>query len=315
MISSTNIADLKASGISRISLAIGIFDGVHIGHQKIIENLKTCAESTSSEAVILTFHPNPLKILRPEIAPPMLISLKHKELLLKRRGISAIVTLPFTRDLSLLSPEEFIQTVIVDSGVDIQSITVGSRWRFGFKASGDLQLLKSLGEKFNFTVSAVGEDEDSESIISSTRIRKCVQAGDIDGTEALLGRPFSIYGKVNKGRGIATEELRYPTANIMAENEISPPLGIYASNAIIDGQKYPGILYLGNSPTYFENAPATPFVEIHIFDFDANIYGQMVEIEFIEFIRGDEKFDCPEDLRKQISNDIEKAHIIHKMKG
>lgn len=316
MIQFDSIKELKQAGFSKICLACGVFDGVHRGHQEIIGSLVAAAKEHGAHPVVFTFSPHPLEILAPHAAPGMICSLPHRLKILQDLGVEAVVVQNFCTTFSEMAPEDFVHNVLMVEGITICSISVGAHWRFGHKAQGDCGLLETLGRDYGFTVRPVPELIDGDSKVSSSRLRDMIRDGDLPGVQSLLNRPYSIYGEVRHGKGIATSELHYPTANVRAENDIFPPCGIFAANAVLreNGQKrvLPGVLYLGNSPTYIDTAPAKPFVEIHIFNFDEDIYGRNLEVEFLDFIRGDEKFSSSDELRLQIGRDIEKARRIHR---
>lgn len=315
MIRVRSIQELLESGLSRVAIACGVFDGLHRGHCEIINALLKAAENDGASPVVLTFDPHPMKVVMPDRCPPLLCSTAHKLHMLEQMGIAATVTVDFNLDFATMQPEEFVHNILLIDGIEIDTICVGQHWRFGNKASGNAALLGDIGVEHGFQVMAVPEIEDVAGVISSTRIRKHLANGELDGVKALLGRPFSIYGRVAHGKGIATEELHYPTANIAADNEIFPPCGIYAARVALPGtgglRKLNGVLYLGNAPTYVDTAPSKPFVEMHVFDFHEDIYDEFVEVELLDYIRGDQRFSSSEELRKQIQKDVQRAHEIH----
>ncbi len=317
MIAVDSIAALKKHGITRIAVACGVFDGLHLGHQQILTMLKETAAAHDAASVVVTFAPHPMKVLAPEQAPLLIYSYEHKLSMFSRLGIDAAVVMPFTREFAGLPPVQFLDEMLFGQGVELTAISVGSAWRFGRQAEGDVDLLTQEGRKRGADVIAVPEIDLNGETVSSTRIREVLAAGDLAKVNTLMGRPFSIYGDVRHGKGIATSELHYPTANIAANNEIFPPCGIYAANALLfedSVTRLPGVMYLGNAPTYVNNAPDKPFVEVHIFDFHQDIYDRKLEVEFLEFIRGDKKFSSSEALSEQISRDIAVAHRIHNVK-
>ncbi len=315
MIYATSIEQLPRFGINRIAIACGVFDGLHIGHQKIISGLIENAKNTDAVPVIITFDPHPRKILTPDLPTHLILSPKHKLQLLERLGIGVTVSIPFTIELSKLNPEAFITDMLCAEGLRITTLCVGINWRFGHKGMGDTDLLNHLQTKCKFDLVPVPESNFGKDKISSTSVRQSLKKGDLEQVKKMLGRNYSIMGNVEFGKGIATSQLYCPTANIECQNEIFPPNGIYAAKIQIDPDKdrssqYFGVIYLGNSPTFIDAPTNRPYVEINIFDFSDEIYGQLVEVEFIQFIRSDEKFDAVDALRKQISIDVEAAKHV-----
>ncbi len=315
MLRATSLKQLPGFGIHRIAIACGVFDGLHLGHQEIIGTMRSRAKSAGAESVVVTFAPHPDVIVNPGRATKLLYSKSYQLHLLDRIGVQVVVVLPFTKKLAALQPEQFISELVDTDGLQITDFCVGDGWRFGYQAAGDTALLAELGKGYGFNVIAVPERIDDDAKISSSRVRKALLDGQLGLAKALLGRNFSLLGRVEFGKGIATSDLCYPTANIASENEIFPPNGVYAAKAVVFGvdgsaQKYSGVIYLGDSPTFVEPPPETPFVEIHLFDFNEEIYGQRVEVEFIEFLRPDEKFETIDALKNQIGADVSRAKDV-----
>jgi riboflavin kinase/FMN adenylyltransferase len=312
----SSLAELPALGLRRVALTCGVFDGVHPGHRLLLATTQAAAAREQAAPVVFTFHPHPAVVLCPEQAPRLLLSESHKLSLLADAGMAATVQYPFTPAVAAVEPEAFLDEVIGGSGITLTSVCVGANWRFGYRARGDLALLQRYGARYGFSVAGVPEVLDEGRPISSTRIRAAVAAGELATAERLLGRPFSIQGVVEHGKGIGTAELHYPTANIHAENQLFPPPGIYASRAHLrrpDGAReasYDGILYLGYAPTFVHRRHAPLMVEMHIFDFHADIYGRVLEVEFLGFIRGDAKFASVAALAEQIGRDIVQAKAL-----
>jgi riboflavin kinase/FMN adenylyltransferase len=312
MITVNSIAELSSHGINRIVLTCGIFDGIHKGHQSIIKQLKSCAENYQATAVLLSFNPHPRKFLAPESAPKLMFSHSHKAYLLAKYGIEAFVILSFDKMMASLDAKDFIHNLTSNEGVDLKAICVGKQWRFGKYAQGDINLLRELSKRSGFEVCPVSESLEEETKISSTAIRNHLEKGELSDACGLLGRAFSIYGKVHKGRGIASQKFNYPTANLLLENELYPPLGIYAVSVRTEAQiSLPGILYLGNAATDCLQKPEKPFAEVHIFDFNQDIYDQYLEVELLSFIRDDSKFDSEKALIEQIEKDIDCVKKFH----
>ncbi len=315
MICATSIKQLPRFGFSRIAIACGVFDGLHIGHRKIIRTLKEQAEAMDAVPVIVTFDPHPRRVLTPHLSTHRILSRNHKLALLKRLGIGVTVILPFTKQLSRLEPEAFIADMLTAEGLHITTFCVGKNWKFGHRGTGDVNVLKQLEGEYKFKLVPVPELSGGEEKVSSTTVRESIEQGDLGQVKKMLGRHYSIMGNVEFGKGIATSQLYCPTANIDCQNEVFLPNGIYAARVQIDPdtdspKEYFGVIYLGNSPTFVDDPPNKPCMEINIFDFNDEIYGQLIEVEFIQFIRGDEKFESVDALRTQIEADVNAAKKV-----
>lgn len=321
MIHATSLAQLAALGIRRAVLTFGIFDGLHRGHQAIVARLLELAHAEHAAPVVVTFEPHPERILCPGKAPRLVMGAAHKRHLLAQMGIAATVVMPFTPEFAQLPPERFLHDVLLASGLELRGICVGRHWRFGHRGQGHTGTLAEFGRAHGFPVCPVAETPLAGAPVSSTRLRQAIAAGDLAACRELLGRSYSLYGRVAFGKGIATSELHYPTANVASENELFPPLGIYAASAVLpsaegsQADRLPGVLYLGQAPTYFDRPPERPFVEMHIFDFSGDIYGQTLEVELLDFIRGDRKFPSPAELARQIALDVAEARRRHAPRG
>lgn len=309
-----SLSELADQGVDCVALTCGVFDGLHRGHQALIEHTLVCARVHQAAPVMLTFRPHPAKVLCPEKAPPLLMSPAHKRRLAAEFGIQHVVELLFSREVAAIEPESFLRHML-EADLRVASICVGEHWRFGYRARGDFRMLSEFGKQHGIETIAVPELLDGGNPISSTRVRAALREGKLQTAERLLGRPFSISGPIAHGKGIGGSELHYPTANIAPANELFPPSGIYAARARLteqaDGIWLNGILYLGNSPTFVDEVPETPFVEMHIFDFDQDIYGKVMEVELLAFIRPDARFESADALCQQIALDIKDAILIH----
>jgi riboflavin kinase / FMN adenylyltransferase len=318
MYQASALGQLAEFGLRRVVLTCGVFDGLHRGHQEILARLRYLAEQHQAAPVMLTFDPHPRRVLTPDKAPRLLLSTDHKLHLLSQLGLAATVVLPFTRELSRLSAEAFLDHYLWQSGLELRTICVGERWRFGHQAGGDVALLARQGAVHGVAVEAMAELRDAQGVVSSTRLRQAVESGDLATCQDLLGRPFSLMGRVAHGKGIATTDLNAPTANIASDNEVFPPRGIYVATAVLHdattgtARRLPGVLYLGDSPTFIRDQPPRPFVEMHIFDFHEDLYGQILEVEFLHYLRPDAKFDSAAALREQITRDIAAAREHHR---
>ena len=289
-----------------VALAIGFLDGVHLGHQQVIRAAMARAHSIGGEAWVMTFEPHPLQILRPGKAPPLLTPTPQKLRLLEALGVDGCLLIPFTPALAQREPEDFIAD-LAGALPPLAGVAVGANWTFGHRGRGDTELLRALGERHDFVVEIVAPVLVGGAPVSSTRVRQAVQTGDLRGAAALLGRPFSVCGRVEPGRGVG-RGLGFPTANLDALHELHPPKGVYAVQAQFDGVRRGGAAYFGHRPTF--DATPQPVLEVHLFDTDADLYGKELEVFFLAHLRGDQLFASPEALRLQIERDVARARAI-----
>lgn len=311
----SSLAQLPLYGIKRAALAVGVFDGVHLGHCKLIRELERLAGVLEAYPVAVTFSPHPRKLLFPEAAPELLLSQKEKARCLFRAGARALVTLPFTEELAKLSPEEFLEKYIFLPSLEIAAITVGKKWRFGAGGKGDARFLEEEAKKRDFIFSAVEEkiwEGEKEFVISSTSIREAVKKGELALARALLGRPYTLSGKVVKGYKIAGKVLGTPTANLLWEEGILLPKdGVYAAAAEIDGKRYMGAVNLGFAPT-FDYEKKERRLELHLLDFPAeeDLYERELTLELREYLREEKSFASPEELKRTIGKDLARIREI-----
>lgn len=282
-------------------LTIGTFDGVHIGHQKIISKIKEIAASQNGESVLLTFHPHPRLVLNPDDDSLKLINtLEEKKELLASYGIDNLVIATFSEAFSKTQPEDYVREFLVQK-INPRVIVIGYDHQFGKERKGDINLLKQLSPVFNFEVEEIPKQLLEDISISSTKIRKALHNGQILQANDLLGHPFSMEGNVVRGHQIGNK-LGYPTANVAIQNKnkLVPPPGVYAAIAEIEGKSYKGMLYIGYRPTF---SGTDRSVEINLFDFDRDLYDKKIKLNFIAEIREDIKFDSPEELKEQLAKD------------
>src|SRR5581483_7404203 len=287
-----------------IFLAIGVFDGVHLGHRAVIERALFDATKNNGTAVAVTFDPHPARLLRPEKAPRLLTATKHKLQLIGALGISHVLVIEFTREFADLAPENFV-VQLTSHCKPLREVCVGYEWCFGRNRSGNLAMLKRMGDELGFEEVGVPEIRVNGEIVSSTLIRAAVEIGDLQKAADLLGRRYSILGTVVRGDGIG-RNLGFPTANLSAHNEQFPPNGVYAVSAQLDTRKLNGVVNIGVRPT-IANASGERVLELHLFDFNEEIYGQDVEVFFHKFIRAEQKFGGLSELKAQIARDVEAA--------
>ncbi|WP_449436354.1 bifunctional riboflavin kinase/FAD synthetase [Pedobacter steynii] len=282
---------------------IGTFDGVHYGHQKIIKRLCELAKSTGGESVILTFFPHPRLIIDPENQDlKMINTINEKAKILAGLGVDHLIITPFTRDFSNLTPAEYIQNILVDT-IGIKNLIVGYDHRFGKDRKGGLQDLEAFSKNFNYKIEQIPEQDINAVAVSSTKIRKALLDGDVALAANYLGYNFSIHGRVIKGDKIG-RTIGFPTANIFVEEtyKLIPSDGIYAVTVEMNNEVFKGMAYIGQRPTI---NGMTRNIEVNIFDFNKEIYGQEITMTFLEFLRHDVKFTGLEALKEQLQKDKE----------
>lgn len=299
--------------IKNAVVTIGTFDGVHIGHQKIISRLQEVARQKGGETVILTFFPHPRMILHPDDLNIKLIStMEEKAERLASLGIDHLIITPFTRDFSNLSPQEYIREVLMKK-IGTTQIIIGYDHRFGKDRSGGLKELQHYSSELGYEVEEIPEQDIDDVAISSTKIRNAVLSGDVKTAETFLGYPFHLTGKVIKGDQIG-RTLGFPTANLFIEQnyKLIPSDGIYAVSVDFKTEgtnlkRANGMAYIGHRPTI--NGMSRN-IEVNIFDFSEDIYGQTIRLNFLEYMRGDQKFNSLEELKAQLSLDEVKARSL-----
>ena len=289
------------SGDRKVCVAIGFFDGVHLGHQQIIRQTVADARQHDALAFVVTFDRHPDTVVAPGHVPPLIYSLPQKLRAIESVGTDTILLIHFDEPFSRQSGEEFIRRLARDLG-QIQSLSVGADFVFGHKRSGDVSLLKRLGKEIGFTVHGLAAVSLDGQIVSSTRIRKLVQAGDLDVASQMLGRPYAISGRVIKGERLG-RELGFPTANLDATSLALPPNGVYAAIANVKGKTYRVALNIGFRPTLASETQSVQ-VEAHLINFSGEIYSEELEVEIGEKLREEKKFASRTELAEQIIRDI-----------
>ncbi|MCG0275041.1 MAG: bifunctional riboflavin kinase/FAD synthetase [Thermosediminibacteraceae bacterium] len=289
---------------------LGNFDGVHLGHQRLIHELVTIANKNNLESFVVTFEPHPSKILCPEKSPPLITTLCQKKKLMEGYGVKNLAVIPFTYEFSQMSYEEFINRILIEK-LKVKRIVVGYNFRFGRGGQGTAEKLKILGMQKGFKTSVIQPVTINGKIVSSTLIRYLIEKGDMKEAEVLLGRPFSIHGIVVEGEAIG-RKLGFPTANVSFSPEIiKPAFGVYAVLISRKGKIYRGIANIGQKPTFKKNNKDNQIMlEVHIFDFNQQIYGEEIEVYFIERIREEKLFKDVESLVHQVKEDLIKARYI-----
>lgn len=288
------------------ALTIGTFDGVHLGHRALIAAAGESADTLGATTAALTWDRHPAATLRPDRAPSLLTSTARKTELLAGSGVELLALLPFDEELSRVTAEDFVTDVLV-TGLGVRSVFVGHNWRFGRDRVGDVGLLTKMGAELGFEVHGAPLIEVAGEPVSSSRIRRAVAAGDMAEARALLGRPFDVDGVVGRGRSRG-RDLGYPTANLELEPDLSrPPVGVYAGVATIAEVRRPAAINIGTSPTFASGGPSEVRVEAFVLDFDGDIYGSSVRLEFWERLRDEVRFDSVEALVAQMGEDVEQT--------
>ena len=296
-------AHYGASGRGSV-LAIGNFDGIHLGHQAILRAAVERATKTSDVATALTFDPSPRKVLRPESAPPRLSTNAQRMEWFGNVGLEAAVVLPFTLDLAGISPEEFVEQILV-RGLHVRAVLVGEDFRFGHKQAGDVARLRELGARHGFAVEIIPPVAFEKEIVSSTVIRREIAAGNVSHAARLLGRAFALTGEIVTGTGTG-RRFTFPTLNLKPEQELLPARGVYVTRTLLEGETKSrrSVTNVGMRPTF---NGASLSVETHLLDFSGEVTAKRMEVRFWKRLREEEKFTGPEELRAQIARDIASA--------
>lgn len=313
-ITTDSLAGLREYGITDIAVAIGVFDGVHSGHRKLLATLLEMAHELGVTPVVMSFWPHPRKVIDPQNAPAWLVSLERKEELLAAAGIRVMVNIPFTRAFSECSPDSFLESCLNAPGIKLHGICVGKKWRFGAKGAGNVSLLDAKAKARGFRFIAVDELSIDGIKVSSTSVREALSEGNIGLVTRLLGRRYTLYGVIVRGVGIAGTRLSCPTANLHLDSGLIPRFGVYAGFAAYDGVVHPAIANIGKSPTFNGHRMDHARVEVHILDECADLYGKTLSFELAAFLREERKFDSPEALKMQIMEDVKQAAAVLKWK-
>ena len=287
--------------------AIGVFDGVHLGHQAVISTSAAHARAAGGTPVVVTFDPHPAKVLRPEKAPHLLTATQHKIALIRGLGVQHLLVVKFDRDFAATPPEEFVRQLVAHAK-PLRQICVGHEWSFGKDRAGNLALLQELGTEHHFDVIGIKPVAVNGTVVSSTAIREAVKKGELGKAAEMLGREYTILGTVKRGAQLG-RTLGFPTANLSAHSEQFPPNGVYAAEASLDGNVLRGVVNVGYRPT-LEQAKPERLLELHLFDLDREIYGEDVEVKFLRYLRGEQKFDSLDELKAQIARDVQQAKLV-----
>lgn len=291
-------------GFERVCIAIGVFDGVHLGHQQIIKQLLRDSRKFNSASIVITFDRHPKAVIPHAKPPPLIYPLSQKLRVIASYGVRYTMLIPFEQEFSRINADFFITTLHRKLG-NLYSVTVGRNFLFGHNRTGNVALLNEYGKRLGFVVNAIEPISLGGKVISSTRIRTAISSGDIELASRMLGRDYSIVGYVKEGDKIG-RKIGFPTANLDVTGLVLPPCGVYAVNVVVSGILYKGIANIGYRPTIARPLPQLQF-EVHIFDFDKDIYHQEIEVILLRKIREEKQFRSLTELSEQIVEDIKEA--------
>jgi phosphoribosyl 1,2-cyclic phosphate phosphodiesterase len=297
-------AKFKAGGRGSV-IAIGNFDGIHLGHQRVLEYTMNLAKEIGAVATALTFEPPPLKVLRPDLAPLRISTNQQRMEWFGAIGMEAAVVLPFTMELAQCAPDDFVDEILVEQ-LQVRAVVVGDNFRFGHRQAGDVKFLRELGMKDGFEVIVHTPVIIDGQVVSSTLIRKQISEGDVTGAARLLGRPFALTGEVVSGTGTG-RKFTFPTLNLKPDQELLPAKGVYITRTVLEGEtsSHRSVTNVGLRPT-FNGTGLT--VETHLLDYSGNFAPKSIEVRFWKKLRDEKKFSGPEELRAQIAKDITRAN-------
>jgi riboflavin kinase/FMN adenylyltransferase len=298
--------DRRPAGWRLPVIAVGNFDGVHRGHQKIIERVCRRAGERGGTPLVLTFEPHPPRVVRPDKAPPLLMTLEQKLEVLARHGVAGVAIVRFTTELSHWDPDQFVRAVLLD-WLHVAEVWVGANFLFGRDRTGNFSTLRTLGAQYGFRAEKIDPVRYREFVVSSTRVRRLVAEGRVDEAGALMGRQYTLDGTVVAGdaRG---RLLGFPTANLATANELLPPHGVYATLALIGTRIHTAVTNIGVRPTVTDDG--RPTIETHIFDFAGDLYGQRLQVAFAQRLRDERAFPTLDALRAQIDADCRRARDL-----
>jgi riboflavin kinase/FMN adenylyltransferase len=287
-------------------LALGNFDGVHRGHRKILDRVRRVASERGATSVVMTFDPHPPRVVRPDKAPPLLMTTTQRLEAIEATGVQGTAIVRFTSEVSRWDPETFVKTVLVD-WLRVSEVWVGANFLFGRDRAGTFTLLRSLGGRFGFNAEKIDPVRYKDFVVSSTRVRRLINEARVDEAGALLGHQYFIDGTVVQGaqRG---RTIGFPTANLSTENELLPPHGVYATTATIEGLVYPSVTNIGVRPTVDQSGRVS--IETHLFNVDRNLYGARMRVGFVQRLRDERTFESLDALKTQIQADCDRARVL-----
>jgi riboflavin kinase / FMN adenylyltransferase len=288
-------------------LAIGVFDGVHLGHRAVICTSARHAHSADGTPVVVTFDPHPAKVLRPQNSPHLITSTPHKIALIRALGVGHLLIIHFDEKFAATSPEQFVGQLATNAK-PLREICVGHEWSFGRNRAGNLATLRDLGLRYHFNVVGIAPVKVNGAVVSSTAIRARIERRDFVGAAALLGRDYTILGTVKEGAQLG-RQLGFPTANLSVHSEQFPPDGVYFVEAWLEGVLHHGLANIGVRPTVTGQGGERS-IELHLLDFHRDIYGADIEVRFVKFMRSEKKFENMEALAQQIASDVKAARAL-----
>jgi len=289
-----------------LCLALGVFDGVHVGHRAVIGRAVEAAGECGGTAGVLTFEPHPIRLLAPEKAPRRLLaSVEHKQAIVGEMGVGVLVVISFTREFAAFEAGEFVGRLTGAAG-GLRMVAIGEDWKFGRGRGGDVGFLESEGAKHGFDVVAVPPVMMHGERVSSTRIRQAIRDGNLDAASRMLGRRYAVAGVVIEGRKLG-RTIGFPTVNLAVADEQMPPDGVWTVKVRLDDGEFDGVANLGRRPTV---GGSERTLEAHLFDFDSDLYGRWIEVEFGQFLREERKFGSVEELSEQIGKDVAAARSM-----
>jgi len=298
--------DARPSWLVHPVLGLGNFDGLHRGHLKIVERVTRGAVEHGGTPMAMTFDPHPPRVVRPDKAPPLLMTKEQRLEALQRNGIRCVAVVRFTPELSRWDPETFVRSVLVD-WIRVSEVWVGANFLFGRDRSGNFSLLRALGQRYGFRAEKIDPVRYKEFVVSSTRVRRLVSEGRIDEAGALLGHSYYLDGVIVEGRRKG-REIGFPTANLQTANELIPPDGVYATTVTVDGVVHAAITNIGLRPTFGDSTVRT--IETHLLKFAGDLYGRPVRLAFVQRLRDERRFDDVDALRAQIEADQRRAERL-----
>jgi riboflavin kinase / FMN adenylyltransferase len=287
-------------------LALGNFDGVHRGHRKILDRVCRVAGERGSTPVVMTFEPHPPRVVRPDKAPPLLMTTAQKLEAIEAAGVHGAAIVRFTTELSHWDPDTFVQRVLVD-WLRVAEVWVGANFLFGHDRAGNFSMLRVLGARYGFKAEKIDPIRYKDFVVSSTRIRRLVGEGRVDEAGALLGHQYFVDGRVIAG-AMRGRTVGFPTANLSTDNELLPPNGVYATTLTLDGVVRPSVTNVGVRPTVDSSGQLS--VETHVFDFERDIYGASVRVGFVQRLRDERRFESLDALKVQIGADCDRARVL-----
>jgi len=288
-------------------IALGVFDGIHLGHQKLIKQTVDKAKKNDGISIVVTFDPHPDKIINPESDVFLLTTLEERISLIKESDVDIFLVIKFNETMSKMLPEDFVSKILVDS-LQVKELFVGFNYKFGFRGKGNTDLLKEYSKFYKFKTNILKPITKNHTIISSTRIKDCINSGEIEKARKLLGHDITISGKVISGKGRGRKLLNFATANIeIPPEKLIPVNGVYLVEVKIDNRKYYGLMNIGVRPTFRETERT---IEVHIINFNRKIYTEKLVVNILQKIREEKCFNRPSLLKKQIEEDILTANEI-----